>query len=32
MDFVESRIDSWLLTDAGRALARETLAQSRCAF
>jgi HD superfamily phosphodiesterase len=31
MDFVESRIDSWLLTDAGRKLARETLAESRCA-
>jgi HD superfamily phosphodiesterase len=31
MDFVESRIDSWLLTDAGRELARETLAESRCA-
>ncbi|MEA2180558.1 MAG: hypothetical protein QOG77_3855 [Solirubrobacteraceae bacterium] len=31
MDFVESRIDGWLLTDAGRALARETLAESRCA-
>ena len=31
MDFVESRIDDWLLTDAGRALARETLAESRCA-
>jgi HD superfamily phosphodiesterase len=31
MDFVESRIDSWLLTDACRKLARETLAESRCA-
>jgi hypothetical protein len=31
MDFVESRIDTWLFTDAGRALARETLAESRCA-
>ena len=31
MDFVESRIDGWLLTDAGRALARELLAGSRCA-
>ncbi len=31
MDFVESRIDTWLLTDAGRELARETLAESRCA-
>jgi HD superfamily phosphodiesterase len=31
MDFVESRIDGWLLTDAGRALAREILAESRCA-
>jgi HD superfamily phosphodiesterase len=31
MDFVESRIDSWLLTAAGRKLARETLAESRCA-
>ena len=31
MDFVESRIDAWLLTDAGRELARETLAESRCA-
>ena len=31
MDFVESRIDTWLLTDAGRALAREILAESRCA-
>jgi len=30
MDFVESRIDTWFLTDAGRALARETLAESRC--
>jgi HD superfamily phosphodiesterase len=32
MDFVESRIDTWLLTDAGRVLARETLARSRCVF
>jgi HD superfamily phosphodiesterase len=32
MDFVESRIDAWLLTDAGRALARVTLAEARCAF
>jgi HD superfamily phosphodiesterase len=31
MDFVESRIDDWLLTDAGRALARELLGESRCA-
>jgi HD superfamily phosphodiesterase len=31
MDFVESRIDDWMLTDAGRALAYETLAESRCA-
>ena len=30
MDFVESRIDTWFFTDAGRALARETLAESRC--
>jgi HD superfamily phosphodiesterase len=30
MDFVESRIDDWLITDAGRALARETLEASRC--
>ena len=28
MDFVESRIDAWLLTDAGRELAREALAES----
>ena len=26
MDFVESRIDGWLLTDVGRGLAREILA------
>ena len=32
MDFVESLIDDWMLTDAGRELARETLARSRCAF
>jgi HD superfamily phosphodiesterase len=32
MDFVESRIDDWLHTDAGRRLARESLAESRCAF
>ena len=31
MDFVESRIDDWFLTDAGRALAHELLAESRCA-
>ena len=31
MDFVESRIDRWLITDAGKALAREVLAESRCA-
>jgi len=31
MDFVESRIDDWFLTDAGRALAHELLAGSRCA-
>ena len=30
MDFVESRIDTWLFTDAGRALAHETLAECRC--
>jgi HD superfamily phosphodiesterase len=29
MDFVESRIDDWLLTEAGRDLARSTLAHSR---
>jgi HD domain len=31
MDFVESRIDAWFLTEAGRALAHELLAESRCA-
>jgi HD superfamily phosphodiesterase len=31
MDFVESRIDDWFLTDAGRNLAHELLAESRCA-
>jgi hypothetical protein len=31
MDFVESRIDRWLITDEGRRLARETLAEARCA-
>ena len=31
MDFVESRIDGWFLTAAGRDLARELLAESRCA-
>jgi HD superfamily phosphodiesterase len=31
MDFVESRIDGWLLTDVGRGLAREILAEARCA-
>ena len=29
MDFVESRIDAWLFTDAGARAARETLAWSR---
>ena len=31
MDFVESRIDTWMLTEAGRELARGLLADSRCA-
>ena len=31
MDYVGARIDEWMHTDAGRALARELLAQSRCA-
>jgi HD superfamily phosphodiesterase len=31
MDFVESRIDDWMITEAGRELARELLAESRCA-
>jgi HD superfamily phosphodiesterase len=31
MDYVESRIDKWMHTDAGRGLARELLAESRCA-
>ena len=30
-DFLESRIDRWFLTDAGRRLARETLSRSRAA-
>jgi HD superfamily phosphodiesterase len=32
MDYVESRMDDWMLTDAGRELAREELGRSRCAF
>jgi HD superfamily phosphodiesterase len=31
MDFVESRIDRWLITDEGRRLAGESLAKARCA-
>jgi HD superfamily phosphodiesterase len=31
MDYVESRIDDWFLTQAGRDLARSLLQESRCA-
>ena len=32
MDYVESKIDGWLLTEPARRMAHETLARSRAAF
>jgi HD superfamily phosphodiesterase len=32
MDYIEARIDEWLLTEPGKAMAHETLARSRTAL